>query len=475
MVQPPSSKRYSLVAALATLVALLSVVVVVEASTRELWINSTSTIPPSNCCARASPCHSFAEAISCVENGDTIIGVSGTFSGSGNVNLTFPKAVLLVSDHAYMQYPNGDRTPSVVIDCAGAPGWQFSLSSSSGSSDLSIMIDGFVFSGCRPASNNNLGGGALLSRSTYGKLQLQNAQFMHNSATDVAGGGGFGGAIYWAAAFSMSNTSFSNNTAVAAGGAVYLAPSGGTPSLSNIVFDGNSVSGSNATGSALVVSGSFDSLTLSNVTATNNVGALSTIELASTAPPALDQWRITIERCSVMSNTAGGVVLRAAVGSSGSPNASTYVSVKDSSFSLNQYASVPSGDELVLASGIGINEALQVTVSNCSFVATRGAPGLLVKGASSSVVIESSSFSSHTIPKPWNASAVVLSVGGSVYINSTTFSNNRAMDGGALTITTADSFVPTNVLIEACQFVSNTALESGGAIFSDGTCNEYLI
>jgi len=102
-------------------------------------------------------------------------------------------------------------------------------------------------------------GGAMSTNCTDADVTIRDSLFDANVSTGNTFGGATGGAIWWAGRdLTIVNTTFSGNSAVASGGAVWLSPyvaGGGETILRNVTFSGNAA----AEGAAIAVIGGTNS------------------------------------------------------------------------------------------------------------------------------------------------------------------------------------------------------------------------
>ncbi len=109
--------------------------------------------------------------------------------------------------------------------------------------------------------SSHLGGAIYAS----GTLTISNSSFSDNSATHIYGFG-YGGAIYASGALTISNSSFSDNFATTHGGAIVV--DGGSVTISNSTLSNNSAS--QGRGGAIFQQSASSVLTLSHVTIADN-------------------------------------------------------------------------------------------------------------------------------------------------------------------------------------------------------------
>ena len=236
------------------------------------------------------PYDSLQEAIAAAIDGvDEVVALSGTYRGSGNVNVDFLGKAITVRSL--------DGPAATVVDCENAPetrGFVFQSSE-----QLATVLDGFTITGgnMQGATPSQQRGGAIYCASA--SPTIRNCRLIDNLATE---GGGF--ASFESAALFV-RCRFENNTATGDGGGLFNTD--GYPKLINSVFLNNSAGGSG--GGMYHFSCSFGDgpgPELTNCLIANNVaqgsgGGIASIEVCFTI----------LKHCTISGNMAsvgGGMV-----------------------------------------------------------------------------------------------------------------------------------------------------------------------
>ena len=222
-----------------------------------------------------TPYNNLNSALSAVEEGNTIIIKSGTYSGENNVGLTISVSSLTIK---------ADTGASVIFD--GSNTYQiFTIAKASKSVSLINLtfMQGYgskggainwkgqsgTIDGCIFINNKASYGGAVYFTDNAKSETIANCNFINNSATYRAGG-----ALYFEDGNGKNTIKYSNftgNAAVRNGGAIYWDDDSGDNTISNCIFTSNSVNASSSFGGAIHYV--CDDLTIDSCVFVNNNGS----------------------------------------------------------------------------------------------------------------------------------------------------------------------------------------------------------
>ncbi|MEM7119280.1 MAG: right-handed parallel beta-helix repeat-containing protein, partial [Chloroflexota bacterium] len=276
--------------------------------------------------------------------------------------------------------------------------------------NIDVTIEEITFKNGRSST-----GGAIQNLNESSSLTILDARFQGNQATTV-----IGGAIASRGPLTIKRTTFINNRADIAGGAVHQNPSSTIDVLiENSVFDNNHVTDGHS-GALYVLDG--------NVTVRNS----------------------TFKNNSSSSGDAGAVLLQS----------SSSVLIENSEFSNNS-ADTLGGALRILGADNSNPLIIRSTEFNDNSADEHGG-AIYATGSLTNLNISDSTFSGNAAELEGGA---IYHKDGTFSIENSEFSNNRAGSlGGALLITNAATANP--MVITSSQFNNNSADQNGGAIYT---------
>ena len=389
---------------------------------------------------------------------------------SGNsVTGTNVGGALYVSNGTTLIFTRGSFTDNIARSRGGAI-------YSSGAE--TVEINGTVFSGNKAKgehTSDNGDGGAIRYSNANANWTLTNVSFTENSAADFGGaiyanggtltlnGGSFsknsseatgagGGAIYvtGGAKISVDGTSFTSNTTASSGGAVRISNSAGaTQTFDNATFTGNS----GTDGGAIDFRGKDANVKLnvtgctftSNSATTKNGGAIYTLT-----------GKTIIKGSTFSGNTCGG----GAGGGAIYVTTNSGLSVEDSRFESN-IASVKNGGAINVANTVSTNLSIKgSTFTSNSTTAASTEGGAIYYAGTGSLAIDNSSFTSNSAVG--NSGAIAANGTGTIKVNASTFDGNIAKYGAASRVTSGPMY------INGCTFTRNkpTNKYTGGVLYA---------
>ncbi|GEM_PF-1160477 len=226
----------------------------------------------------SSPFATIQYAVNIANEHDTVMVLPGTYTGSGNKNITTQGKNLVIM--------SAGGASNTIIDCEGeisGPGYGFSLGSGT---DNSTIIEGLTISN---GYSNTIGAG--IRCNSMASPTIRKCIFRDN----VAFNGGAGISLINGSSPAISECEFINNHGDKYGGAIYCG-SGSNPTITNCLFTGNSAgSGMTGTGGAILCVSSSPIISFSTFdgnSAQSNGGAI-----------AGQNGPITIENCTFYGNS----------------------------------------------------------------------------------------------------------------------------------------------------------------------------
>ncbi len=311
----------------------------------------------------------------------------------------------------------------------------------------------------------NSAGGAIFNQGT---LDISGVTFANNSESTYGGG-----AIYSSKILNIDNSSFSANQATAAndaGGALYVSGAGNTSTITNSTFNQNE--SAYLSGAIFLANGD---LNISNSTFTENTaaygGAIYTNTRKNDTDPFLNIENVTFEKNTALGAGAIGIFGRS--------------SIKNSIFRNNEATGTgeTGGGALFLGAvsstdieGQSVSDSLfegNIATAQGGAITTRS--GAIANNSAAKLDIINSTFSGNqagTLGGAFNNTFYgSANQEGAVYIANSTFENNSATEGGAI-YNHGDTDKAGNagaILIKDSTFTGNSASEKGGAIFNGGT------
>ncbi len=358
--------------------------------------------------------------------------------------------------------------------------------------------------GCVLDGNKASNGGAIYS---IGVLKMENTTFSNNNATN-------GGAIYAAGPeLTAKNTTFSTNESTTAGGAVGIAVSAETVTLTDcdftsnksgnhggafqnfggentvITITGGTFSENTATqGAAITLRGASTTMTLDGVTISGN-----TASNQGGAVRAYGANDLTIEDCTISGNKAqngGGVYVNAGEilveGGAISENEATdkggAVYVAAASTTKLNGVTISGNKAKTYAGGIDVEASANVFMNACSVfgnsnttdtASTRWGPAIFVRKISESTVetsanicINNTTFGEHTTYTTGSDTNIDLQGGNLVFANSTMIANTGA---GMLRISDGahnGTFINSVIVNKTGKSVNFNSTKNGGVLVS---------
>ncbi|MDI6723994.1 MAG: hypothetical protein QMD61_05055 [Methanobacterium sp.] len=357
--------------------------------------------------SQGNPYKTIAKGISMVSPGGTVHVANGTYTGTGNVNLTINKNVTI----------NGESRDSAIIDRQNL-NRIFIISSGYNITLTNLTLRNGL------ASNSN--GGAI--QNNGGTLTINNCALTNNRASRTADSTAvYGGAIYNTGTLTINNSIFTGNTVTsgslndAFGGAIY--------STGSITITGSTFSGNNATSSS--------------GTANDDGGAIYT------------NGNLNIDNSSFTNNTAGQ--------DGGAIYSNSNLSINNSSFTSNAGGMTNNGAGGAICIGDGSILGMNLTITNSTFTGNSGQHGgaLWTNAGSSSnpAVITNTTFTGNT-----GTYGGAIRNWGILNITKSSFTGNSGTEGGAINNYNSGRAVLT---VTESNLIDNTAT-TGGALYNDG-------
>ncbi len=279
------------------------------------------------------------------------------------------------------------------------------------------------------AQSSSAGSGAGIFNGS-GMLTVTNSTFSGNSA------GVYGGGIYSnGGTVTVTNSTFSSNRAGYGGGGIYSDT--GTVTVTNSTFSSNrarygSGGGIDSNGGTVTVTNSAFS-----GNSANHGGGIDS-----------NGGRVTVTACSFSGNSAhdgGGI------------DSDSVLAVTNCSFSGNSAG----------AGGGGIDNGGTLTVTNSTFSGNSAGAGGGIYSDTGTVTVVNSTFSDNSAA-PYNPGGGIFNVSGMLTVTNSTFSGNSAGFGGGIdnggTLTVTNS-----------TFSRNSGHDRGGGINNRGTSNSLTV
>ena len=306
--------------------------------------------------------------------------------------------------------------------------------------ELTINTSKFINNTLSNNSGSNGSGGAILANGT---TTINTTEFTSNQATD-------GGAISKGASTTLeiTNSTFTSNSAVSHGGALYVG--GGSVTINGSDFVGNTAQFGGAiyinTGT-VTVNGSI----FKGNSATNNGGGGAIYNKAGT---------LIVDGSKFIENTVTDTTTNySGDGFAIAAEANTKNTIKNSLFERNQGF----GDTSINAAVIfaqGSENIIENTIFNENIAPSAG--GAIFNFGNTTI---SGSTFTNNASTTGDGGAIYQGVNGSVpslTVNSSKFYGNSALNGGAINVFSG------TLSIESSIFEANSGTGTGGAIFADG-------
>lgn len=319
-----------------------------------------------------------------------------------------------------------------------------------------VTVSNSTFSGNSANGDNSAGGGIFNAKT----LIVSNSIFFENSANGISSTGG-GGAIHNGdGTLIVSDSTFSGNYSGNYGGGIN---SSGTVTVSNSTFFSNNA---NSAGGGIYNYGG--TLTLSNSSVVNNGrGGI------------FSGGTLTVNNCSISSNDATGIVSAwgtAAV--SNSTVSSNFRSGIRNSGMMTLSDSSVSGNWTYLAGG-GINNAGTLTVTHSTFsgnsaIGSESSGGGIFNSISGIIFVGNSTFANNS--DGFYGGGGIYNAGALTVIHSTFSGNSTYFDrGGNIrnngTLTLKNTIVANSPIVGNCYNFFGTINDGGGNLsYPDGTC-----
>lgn len=327
---------------------------------------------------------------------------------------------------------------------------------------------GSVYVAASAFENNSAeNGGAIYNHGDLSKdnlvanMTLSNSTFSGNSATN------HGGAIYNSGTLEISDGTFDNNQAANYGGALYVnnlvnkVLNDGTTTVTDSTFDGNQA----YIGGAMFLHNG--TVTIKNTMFTNNTADYSGAIFTASSP----NLRVSVEDSIFENNTAKGA---------GAVQAMTTFTINNSQFRNNTATQSGDGGGALFIGAVGDLSLSGNAVENSVFenntsAARGGAISTRATNANNSAAIAdivNTSFKGNVAGTTGGAFDNYLygskNAAGSVYLGNDTFENNSAANGGAIyNHGELDGNEHAGVItVKDSTFTGNTASEKGGAIYN---------
>ncbi len=355
----------------------------------------------------AKPYRTIAKGISMVYPEGTVRIANGTYTGTGNVNLTINKNMTIIGESRDSTIIDGQNTNQIFII---SNGYNVTLT------NLTLRYG--------LASNSN--GGAIQNNGS--SLTINNCALTNNMASRTADTTAvYGGAIYNTGTLTITNSIFTGNTAVsgslndAFGGAIY---STGSMTITGSTFTNNSVNSSSGT-------------------ANDDGGAIYT------------NGNLNIDKSSFTSNIAGQ--------DGGAIYSNSNLIITSTSFTSNTAAMTNEGAGGAICIGDRNILGMILTITNSSFTSNRGLHGgALWTNAGNSTnpaTITNTTFTGNT-----GTHGGVIRNWGILNITGSNFTGNSATNGGAINNYNSGR---SSLTVTESSLMNNSAT-SGGAVYNEG-------
>ncbi len=451
-----------LISGLAILSVLLGALAARPAHAATTWIvesASDGTATPANC--PGSGCR-LRDALAAAGSGDTI-----QFAVTGTITLT--QGIILISATSVTIQGPG----SAVLTISGNNQDRiFGILQSTVSISGLTLTNGLVNNANEVAGN--IAGGAIglvnNSQLSLNDVAINNSSALCSPCTFPPDGDG--GAIFatQTSSLAISNSSFANNSATLAGGAIEFesgASTGADLSLTNVSFSGNQVLDTTSGAGGAVRVSTAHSATLNAVTFSNNTAGFSGGALEADANP------ITITNSTFTSNQADGAAAGAGGGAIhvASPG---FVTLKGSTLSGNSAASWLGGAVNVRGAAFeAVNSTFQGNSTGYNLVGPAGGGGIFVSnGVSTSSVVGLLNVTMSGNGAATGSGGALFNDGSNVELINTILANSTS---GASDCASTNSFsindsnlIETNDSVNPCNTPAVTGNPMLGALSNNG-------
>ena len=323
-----------------------------------------------------------------------------------------------------------------------------------------MNIDGTVITNNTASGNGADQGGGGIYNLNAGTLVIANATITNNDADGTLGSGG-GILNDVDAELTITDTEISGNTAIRAGGGIEDNSGTSTIVLTNVMLDGNSVSGPPGNGGGLHITGA-GSATITGGSVSNNSASLQGGGLWN------GSGTMTITDVMIDSNVAGGDA--ATDGGGGVYNVSGMVEIAASTITSNMADGTSgSGGGIFSADGMVTIDDSTINLNS----ANRAGGGIeIVVGdltINGTAMNNNNVSGSAGLPNPGNGGALHISGAAMVDITGGTVNNNSAgREGGGLWNQTGATMNVSNVTIDGNTALGIASDDGGGGIFNNG-------
>jgi predicted outer membrane repeat protein len=301
-----------------------------------------------------------------------------------------------------------------------------------GSDDPSV---GPTFTGCSFANNTAWRGGAISLRAT--SMSVTNSTFTENTA--ASGGGAISSE---SSDYSVQGCSFTSNNSDQ-GGAIY-------DTVSNVEVSASTFIGNSAQYSGGAVSADRTLLALYGVTCSGNTAASGGAVYAQSATATM---RSSIFYANSANNGSGGAIATVAgsvatiadsnLSSNTAPSGGGALAVAQSDVTVT--ASTLSNNTASSGGGIEASDSSSVTAFGCALQGNTGNYGGAIYTVGSMLLLEGSVLSNNSAS--WNGGALFMSYAPTSRITNTTLSANSAtLRGGAAAIYASDLLITNSIL-----------------------------
>jgi uncharacterized repeat protein (TIGR01451 family) len=231
--------------------------------------------------SQSNPYKTIAKGISMVYPGGTVHLLSGTYTGTGNVNVNITSNLTITGESRDSTIIDGQSANRIFIISSGYNVIISNITLRNGLANNdnggaiqnnggTLTLNNCAFTSNKATrtsywDNNDVYGGAIYNTGT---LTITNSNFTSNSVTSGSNNYAYGGAIYNSGTLTITGSNFTSNTATTYGGAIInygTLTITGSNFTSNTAYDGGAISngdtGTSPTGSLTITGSNFTSNT----------------------------------------------------------------------------------------------------------------------------------------------------------------------------------------------------------------------
>ena len=231
--------------------------------------------------SQSKPYKTIAKGISMVYPGGTVHLLSGTYTGTGNVNVNISSNITIAGENRDSTIIDGQSANRIFIISSGYNVIISNITLKNGLANNdnggaiqnnggTLTLNNCAFTSNKATrtgywDNNDVYGGAIYNTGT---LTITNSNFTSNTVTSGSNNYAYGGAIYNSGTLTITGSNFTSNTATTYGGAIInygTLTITGSNFTSNTAYDGGAISngdtGTSPTGSLTITGSNFTSNT----------------------------------------------------------------------------------------------------------------------------------------------------------------------------------------------------------------------